>query len=393
MVIRRLPEDFNVEEILRAGVIEEAPLPPGGFDIYVVTKTTLTTPEAAARLAKLLGLKPGVVGYAGLKDKHAVTRQHMSVPLLPGRQADKPTIEAQGFHAVHAGFTRSPLRSLDIAYNSFRIIIRECTRQDIGLLTQRGSSLLTPEGELECVNYFGEQRFGSARHGQGFVAARLIAGDFEGALRLAIGTPARKDSGSRRALTRAAASHWGDWRAALAACPPCPSRKALEALGAGGTFQKAFVSLPYADQEMFVDSYQSLIWNSIVATYIRSLGGALLESSNLKEDGLIFPTVAHDALDGELDLPSPKMHVPARMRASATKAFAVLGFVPDQLTIPGLRRPAFSPGKRAVVVKANQVTMAVQRDELAKTARFTAVLTFTLPSGSYATVLLRLLGQ
>lgn len=440
MIIRQQPEDFQVDEQLRAGCIVETGGRANPHVLYRVTKTSLTTPEAAARLAKALHVNLGAVSYAGMKDKHALTTQHMSVKYSTLQPAT-PVAEVQlpGMQARHVGFTNAPLRSLDILGNGFTIVVRGCTRQDIDRMTQRGATMLDRNQGIWFVNYFGEQRFGSARHGGGFAATRLIKGDFEGALKLLIGTPARKDSGSRRGLTRAAATHWGHWKEAVDAAPLCPLRRSLEVLAAGGSFKDAFVALPYVEQELSVDSFQSWLWNQIVAAVVRARWGTdLHESSNFKEDGMVFPTsTSRDAVattgqmgadgvpgrnglmqideaedhespkDGEdavaLELPRPGMHVPSWVTAAVAQVFAEHGLGAAELVVPGVRRPVFSAGRRGLLAYAQRVEMQVMAENDAAAAsrargprpptRYAATLTFTLASGAYATVLLRALGQ
>src|SRR5262245_13864190 len=82
--IKQRPEDFYVEE---------QPLyePSGkGEHLYLcIEKCGQTTHDVVRRLSKLFNVRRSEIGYAGLKDKRAVTRQHFSVRLPdPGRDAD-----------------------------------------------------------------------------------------------------------------------------------------------------------------------------------------------------------------------------------------------------------------------------------------------------------------
>src|SRR5690606_12978670 len=73
--IKQRPEDFFVQEV---------PLyEPGGEGehLYVeIEKVRLTTFDAVNRIARALDLPPREIGYAGLKDAFAVTRQVLSIP-------------------------------------------------------------------------------------------------------------------------------------------------------------------------------------------------------------------------------------------------------------------------------------------------------------------------
>src|SRR4029079_11091478 len=84
--IRRTPEDFVVEEI-------PAYLPSGRGEHLFITfrKRGLTTPDAVRSLAQALGVDPNGAGYAGMKDRHAVTTQTASFP-FPIPRAAEPAV-------------------------------------------------------------------------------------------------------------------------------------------------------------------------------------------------------------------------------------------------------------------------------------------------------------
>ena len=116
--LKKCPEDFIVRETL-------AFLPSGeGEHCYVqLEKSGLSTPELAGRLADLHGLAGQDVGYAGMKDKHAVTSQWFSlrgVATLSGavRELDGVSVLEESRHA-------QKLRRGQICENRFEILLRE----------------------------------------------------------------------------------------------------------------------------------------------------------------------------------------------------------------------------------------------------------------------------
>ncbi|MBX9738147.1 MAG: tRNA pseudouridine(13) synthase TruD, partial [Phycisphaerales bacterium] len=240
MKLRRLPEDFGVVEHLTPGTLAQirttASATDGGASaagerrelhaIYRLTKTQLTTPEASVMLARALKLKASAVEHAGLKDKHAVTTQHVSVrwevtgAAAPDAPRELRSERDGAWGATFVGWMDRPLVAADIGHNQFTLVVRSLDRRDCDLLEARAKSL-DDAGECWLANYFGDQRFGSARHGEGFAAAAMCHGDFLLAFRLLAGSPARKDTGRKRETTRLIASAWGPPDAApgLAASP------------------------------------------------------------------------------------------------------------------------------------------------------------------------------
>ena len=93
-MIKRSPTDFKVEEHLRPDAFTQ-PVEdePQRFLLCKLAKKSLSTPEAVARAARALSLKSGAIAYAGLKDKHAHTIQHITIsPPLPSPLPSVPSV-------------------------------------------------------------------------------------------------------------------------------------------------------------------------------------------------------------------------------------------------------------------------------------------------------------
>lgn len=405
MTIRRQPQDFLVSEVLRAEVRDLLRPSGGSHALYLLDKESRTTPDAVAALARALHVPAGQVAYAGLKDKHARTRQHVTVPLAArppeARNTDPapaaPAISDQNWSATFLGTLPRAIAASDIDHNAFDLVVRDLTPAALSEMDRR-AAILRDGADLLIINYFGDQRFGSARHAGGFAGAALVKGDFEHALRLLIGTPARKDSGPRRTLTRALASRWGQWPALAAELPRCPERRAVEALAAGATFAQAFAALPNLLQVLSVDAYQSHLWNA-AARALASDAAARARAEPLRTDDdfgeMVFPPVpAGRELEGvRMPAPAPGVEPCPPWGEALTAALAAEGLTFDALRIPGLRRPAFGAAERPLVVRAMGFDLSPPaRDDLGGKRPMRRVR-FALPRGAYATVVLRALGQ
>ncbi len=148
-VLRAEPEDFRVEEI-------PAYAPSGEGDHLYVTfeKRGIATPDAVRSLARALGIDPREAGWAGLKDKHAVTVQTAS--FLRG-DADKAlALELPGLRVLSAVRHRNKLKSGHLHGNRFVLRVRGCVP---GALEHalRVRDVLLARG---VPNYYGMQRFG-----------------------------------------------------------------------------------------------------------------------------------------------------------------------------------------------------------------------------------------
>lgn len=423
MTIRRHPEDFRVDEILDESLraeLRQSWEPGSPHAVYELTKTSTTTPDAAASLARVLRVPIGAVSYAGLKDKHARTTQHVSVTVTPGRRADDFPAEprADRWSARRIGWAGRAVDAHAITGNRFSIVVRDLARETCremdrraevlsggapGRPLARGTAPAEARGAAEpwFINYFGSQRFGSARHGEGFVAERLIHGDFEGALRLAVGTPARKDTGRTRVFTRLAASRWGEWEALARELPRCPERAPFEALASGSDLRRAFATLPAFLQAMYLEAFQSDLWNSAARLLAGEIAGgpARCLRSDDAHGEMLFPPGAVSEQGGwrELVLPlvGPNTLLEEPWGSKVREALARRGITIDQLRVPGLKRPFFGEAPRHLFARAAGFAMSepAPDPEPGPSRRFARRLEFSLPRGSYATVVLRALGH
>lgn len=148
--IREQPEDFEVEEELGF-----APDGSGEHALIRVRKRGLNTEEVAGRLARLAGVRRAGVGYAGLKDRNAVTTQWFSVALGSRADPDWTRMDDERIEVLEANRHRRKLRRGGLRGNRFRLTLRSL-RGDLSALEQR----LANAAACGIPNYFGDQRFG-----------------------------------------------------------------------------------------------------------------------------------------------------------------------------------------------------------------------------------------
>jgi tRNA pseudouridine13 synthase len=163
-LFKHLPEDFVVEERLAF-----APSGDGEHAFLHVEKRGANTEWVARQLARIAGVAPVAIGYAGLKDRHALTRQYFSVH-LPGRTGpDWLAIEHPEFRVLAATRHWRKLPRGALSGNRFTIVLREA-RGDRRAADARIAAI----AQLGVPNYFGEQRFG--RDGANLARARAMFG-------------------------------------------------------------------------------------------------------------------------------------------------------------------------------------------------------------------------
>ncbi|WP_457442162.1 tRNA pseudouridine(13) synthase TruD [Roseateles sp. P5_E4] len=148
--LKLLNEDFIVTEL-------PLQLPCGeGEHIWLdIEKNGANTAFVAQQLAEAASVQERDVGYAGLKDRYAITRQWFSIYLPKGETPDLTLLQHPEFKVLGQSRHAKKLRRGDLQGNRFRIVLRDVTGDRDAI-----------EANLKAVashgapNYFGAQRFG-----------------------------------------------------------------------------------------------------------------------------------------------------------------------------------------------------------------------------------------
>jgi tRNA pseudouridine13 synthase len=150
--LRTEPEDFVVREWLGWEADGE-----GDHLLLKVRKRGANTLWVAKQLARLGKIDPRDVGFAGLKDRDAVTEQSFTVPVRSALGDDWSGVSGDGFEVIAGARHRRKLKRGGLKGNDFTIVLR-AFEGDPAVLEQR----LRVVAAAGVPNYFGPQRFGRA---------------------------------------------------------------------------------------------------------------------------------------------------------------------------------------------------------------------------------------
>ena len=264
-VLKQRPEDFLVEEL---------PLyePAGeGEHLYLyIEKKGATTLDLARRLAKAFRVKRRDVSYAGLKDKHAVTRQLVSIWRPGSAKADDAEALERFARYPYASVLwvdrhTNKLRRGHHGGNRFVIYVRDVEPTAV-LRAKPIVDRLAREG---FPNYIGEQRFGY-RQNSHTLGKLLLHGRWQALLDELIGGP-REDEHEDIAAGRAAYDA-GDIEAALEKIPGSlrAERQALDALRQHKNPEQAVHSIDRTQRDFFVSAAQSAVFNAVLDRRLRA---------------------------------------------------------------------------------------------------------------------------
>ncbi|MFK7790559.1 MAG: tRNA pseudouridine(13) synthase TruD [Phycisphaeraceae bacterium] len=399
-VLKERNEDF---------LVEEQPLyePSGeGEHVYLfIEKNGLTTTEAVHRIARAFHMHRRNIGYAGLKDKDAVTRQHISL-WLPGVEEERVVEgvtrvnETQQklkihWHERHA----NKLKRGHHGGNRFVIRVRGVEPTHV----VRAKQVLDVMAKRGVPNYVGDQRFGY-RQNSHRTGKALLLGDYEAVLEemLAADAPSESEYVKQgRAFVRA-----GEYEKALEVWPKTLryDRQLLDALRQGKGPRDAVMAIDRNQRAFLVSAWQSGVFNDVLTrrvadgTFDKLLQGDLawkhdsratfeVDETTFEEDNAPGGRVEQGLLSPSGPLWGTQMPraegEPGRIEAEALEQ---AGVTEAQLAGTDEDRSASAEGKRRplrIILKDPDVEGGV--DEFGPYIK----TRFELPRGAYATMVLR----
>jgi tRNA pseudouridine13 synthase len=385
MIVKQRPEDFRVIECTDTWPSAAS---SGRFAFYRLDKTGWTTPDALAAVRRRWKIELHRLSAGGLKDRHAVTTQHFTI--FDGPRTD---LTHERVHVAYLGQVDRPFASQDIRANRFEITLRDFRPAD----AERARSALDEVAGSGVPNYFDDQRFGSVREGQPFLAKALVEGRFEDGLKLALTASYEFDKPADKKEKALVRQFWGDWRRLKDELPRGHARSLTTYLVDHPTdFKGAVTRLRPELRGLYLSAYQSHLWNRILARWLESqLPTADLAYVRLKLGPVPMPRRATleqvaDWRTRELPLPSARTKIPEDdpIKPFVDGVLAEEGLTLKAMQIRGIREMFFSKGGRPAFLIASDVTGTVADDET-RPGKKKLSMGFELPRGCYATLVVK----
>lgn len=375
---KETPTDFEVEEI---------PLYPccgSGEHLYLwIEKSGISTSELISRLARGLQLKENDIGYAGLKDSRALTRQWLSIPAT--KQPELEHLHLNNARILDVQRHTNKLRLGHLAGNRFSIRVGQVKPN----AAPRAEAILAKLHRCGVPNRFGEQRYGVLGN-SAILGQLLLLGDNEEFCRELLGDPQKiNHPGWKKA---ALAYRHGLLEQALKELPGAMrlEQRLLRDLLRGKSHKQAVYGLPKQHLRFFLSALQSRYFDQLLDARIATLG-------KLKDGDIAYKHVNGACFlvtSAELEQPradtfeiSPTaplfghkvMIATGEPGAAETELLKAADLTLDSwkpapgLAMPGERRPLRVPLELAKIVSATTDSLTLE---------------FALPKGSYATSVL-----
>ena len=422
-VIRFFLEDFVVEEQLLDGSIAktsisavttlvEPPHPEAWrkYLVCVLVKRGWDTILAGRRIAQQLGIDFRDIHMAGIKDTRAITAQHISLKNVGWKDLEKVRLEGVMLQPV--GYSHRPVSPHILLGNHFHITIRNIQLSK----TETEERIRETWKELQTLggfpNFFGHQRFGTVRPITHKVGRALVKKNLEKAALTFLAEPSPFEHEDAREARRRLMEE-RDFSKALEFFPKRLKyeRLMLKHLAKRPSdFAGAFRKLPAQLRRLFVQAYQSYLFNRFLSRRMRlgiSLNEPQIGDFVVRMDKFGLPTPKHEtASSSNIDAVKEEVR-----KGRACVALPLVGYVQElsrgkqgeseeeileeehvrreDFRIPFLKEISLKGRLRVCLASLKDFTFDQPREDSVNFSKLIVRLRFMLLRGCYATVVLR----
>lgn len=368
--IKERPEDFVVEELLSVSHTRDDHV------VFTLEKTNWDTIAAIKAVARALGISQKRLGYAGLKDRRALTRQKVSVRDIERAQVERVNLPRLRILDIERG---DRIRLGDHRGNRFEVLVRNAavTPQDMEKI------------EKGFPNYFGVQRFGEVRPITHLVGRELIRQNFDEAVLIFLAKPFPRDPHYevRRRLWETR-----DFKKAKKEYPMSLKyeRAMLDQIHKGSI--EAMKALPLRLATLFIHAYQASIFNEIVKRRCEVLplreveeGDIIISYLNNRRVFTLagahnMDRIQRDGLCAAAPIVGYKTQVRGRMKSLTDSVLEEEGITREDFKLNQLKVLSSRGTYREIVATPSTLSYENVKEGV--------WLRFSLPRGQYATVLL-----
>lgn len=381
MKLKCTPEDFQVDELTDFPIGQE-----GNFAVYRMSKRGLTTPDAIDAIARRWKLDRQRISYGGLKDRHALTSQFLTIFRGPKRELIQTNLSLR-----YLGQAIRPYKPIDITENQFGLVMRDMSDAELATAT----AALQNVAADGLPNYFDDQRFGSVSQDGEFIGRAWIEENYERCVWLALAEPHPLDRSGEKKQKQILRDHWGQWPECKALLEKSHRRSIITFLAdRPGDFRGAWGCVRADLRSLYLSAFQSDLWNQVLNRLIRRRCPAeQIAEVRLVTGPLAFPRLTDEQRqefrEMLIPLPSGRTRLDGHPQADEIRDVLMdMGLTLEQIKVKHHRDSFFSKGERKAFIEFQGMTHSSGDDEL-YAGRRKLSLSFRLPRGSYATILVK----
>lgn len=370
MIIKEIPEDFRVDEIIDLEKLSsEKSSEDKEYLYYYLTKRDYTQVKAVDTIARIFNTTHKFVHVAGTKDRVGVTRQLICIAKSKRMQPEKHleffNAKFKDMSLEYVGVFPFRLNLGDNQGNAFEITVRRLTSDEISVASGRVQDI----SRNGVLNFYDSQRFGYAGNSH-LVGRAILKGDVEGALYEVITSLPSHANDEHRNFVDIVKENWGHLVAGkpevikqVTTDAPKFLRQELSLIkffhNARNDVSGAFRLIPKKLRTLYIGAYQAYLFNCL-----------------LKEV---------EDLPLEVELPSVEMNYASFEGNFYAEKMAEDGLKLDNFSLPHMPELAPIRATRETRVKVYQLEMGEVMDDDVHEDFKKVLVKFSLGSGSYAT--------
>jgi tRNA pseudouridine13 synthase len=317
-----------------------------------------------------------------LKDKHAITKQYFTIP---SRYSIK-TLKEDNFAIKFLGYINKNILRGDLKANKFDIVIRGLNRKALNSML-RNSEQLKKHG---IPNYFDNQRFRSV-FSRKFAAKFVIKNDFESAVKIFLTCYSKSENEELKEEKTRILQHWQKLKEVSVNSRQLSD--VLEEYKATKDWEKAYNKISATQKKMYFYAYQSYLWNECIKELLKRLIPDQLFPVKYSIGTLLF----YKKMDSSKGIPLKFSTIgnnlkPTKLEKEIMDKIAETeGFKLHCLATSRIRN--WNINKRNVILKPSDFSVSQPGPDFFNTAnnsqRLKITVSFTLPAGSYATMIIK----
>ncbi|XP_051771673.1 pseudouridylate synthase 7 homolog [Ctenopharyngodon idella] len=265
----------------------------GSFCHFVLYKENKDTMEAINLLSKFLRVRPNMFSYMGTKDKRAITVQEIAVLKISAERLSHLNKCLMNLKLGNFSYKKHPLKLGELQGNHFTVVLRNIS----GSLEQVEQAM-TSLRETGFINYYGMQRFGTTAVPTHRVGRAILQNNWKEVMDLIL----KPRPGAEKGYLVKCRQEWArshDPEAALKKLPVkrCVEGQLLRGLAKYGknNIITAFGLIPRNNRLMYIHSYQSYVWNSMVSKRVEAFGLRAVEGDLILRGGSAHVLSADEA--------------------------------------------------------------------------------------------------
>ncbi len=381
MKVKQQPSDFIVEEITTITFSKER----DAHQIFLMEKKDQDTFEAIDVISQTFHIPKQEIGYAGLKDKHAITCQYISIPskyVIDCAQLKSPVLHFQGYH-------QKKLYIGDLQGNRFTITIRDLTQKKLKQIKETSLMVRT----FGVPNYFDSQRFGSVIHNE-FIMRYILQNNYEKAMRIFLTYYEKYERKSIKDDKRTIETNWEQLDKVH--IRNIIFQQCIKEYLQTQSWHKAYLKIPHNIRELHKNAFQSYLWNECIKELLKqTLGSAHLFPVKYHIGTLLF--YQKMPIEQEKNLPKTFKTISNIGTYSAPEkdiidvVLSKQGIRLSDLDIKQKTGVYFSSIDREIILHPTDLIISIPiEDELntnPHSPHHKLQISFILPKGSYATMI------